>query len=79
MKFTGAEALKKQAEELGKQLKSTSSSFSSFMTGLQNNLPPDMKADFEAFKQTPEGRKQADILKNIRAGVDEVINNIPKQ
>lgn len=79
MKFKGAEGLKKQAEEVGEQLKNTSNLFSSLMSGLQNNLPPEMKADFEAFKQTPEGRKQAEIFKKIRAGVDEVMNNIPKQ
>jgi len=79
MKFTGAEGLKKQAEQLGKQLKDTSKAFGSFMGGIESNLPPNMKADFEAFKQTPEGRKQAEVLQNLRKGVDEVMNNIPRQ
>jgi len=78
MKFKGAEEAKKQAEELSEHLNKTMQGLTTLLGNLKNELNEETKADFKRYKDSPEGRKQAEMFEKIKKGVGEVMNNVPK-
>ena len=78
MRFKGAEEAKKQATELGEHLNKTVKGLTTLLENLKSELNEEAKDDFKKYKDSPEGRKQAEMFEKIRKGVSEVMDNVPK-
>lgn len=78
MRLKGAEEAKKQAEELSEHLNKTMKGLTTLLGNLKSELNEETKADFNRYKDSPEGRKQAEMFEKIKKGVREVMDNVPK-